>query len=73
MDRREIRELYKSVTKNEQVRLKGLPEDQQIAALTGRLDTPPAAAPDQPAPPDAPTEQPPERQGLRLPFQRRNA
>jgi small GTP-binding protein len=73
MDRREIRELYKSVTKNEQVRLKGLPEDQQIAALTGRLDAPPTAAPDQPAPPDAPTEQPPERQGLRLPFQRRNA
>jgi uncharacterized protein (DUF697 family) len=66
MDRRELQNLYKNVLKNEQVRLQGVPEPEQLQALTGEPATlPPTAVPAEP-PAD------PSRQDLRWPFQRRS-
>jgi small GTP-binding protein len=64
MDRRELQHLYKNVLKSEQVRLQGVPDDQQIKVLTEEA----------PLPAEVPTEPPatPARQDLRWPFQRRS-
>jgi hypothetical protein len=56
--------MYKNVLKSEQVRLQGLPGDQQIRALTEDSPAPPPAVPSEP-PPN------PSRQDLHWPFQRR--
>ena len=64
MDRRQLRHVYKNLLNSEQVRLQGVPEQEQLQVLTGETTPLPPA--------EVPPEPPTARQHLRWPFDRRS-